>query len=261
MGLRLARRPSVSRRGLSTASRRVLRLWVRARPRSNLKLREMAPTHIDGDQGRFGIDLYWLPLGAGGHFVRFNGRIYEEIKARLDRRPVCDLYHSALQVLVPEGRYVVENTPVVDDRGRERGVVIEGPVGARWAGRLRMFRYEMRRWLNGAIPDISEAVDSPRRLSSDLRDARRLLDLMAQMPALVWGRDELGAGEMWNSNSMISWLIARTGLDVASIRPPVGGRAPGWNAGVVAAARESAVPPRPWPSSKPWSARARSTTT
>jgi len=49
---------------------------------------------------------------------------------------------------------------------------------------------------------------------------------------------------MWNSNSMISWLIARTGLDVESIRPPAGGRAPGWNAGIVAAARESAVAPR-----------------
>jgi hypothetical protein len=208
----------------------------------------MAPTAVETDQGRsspvgvstgppgrFGIDLYWLPLGAGGHFVRFNGRVYEAIKARLDRRPVCELYHSALQVFVPEGRYVIENAPVVDDHGRERGVVLEGPVGARWAGRLRIFRYEMRRWLDGAIPDISEAVDSPRRLSSDLSDARRLLELMPHLPVLVWGRDELGAGEMWNSNSMISWLIARTGLDVASIKPPAGGRAPGWNAGVVAA--------------------------
>jgi hypothetical protein len=25
------------------------------------------------------IDLYWLPLGAGGWFVRFNGRVYESI--------------------------------------------------------------------------------------------------------------------------------------------------------------------------------------
>jgi hypothetical protein len=58
---------------------------------------------------------------------------------------------------------------------------------------------------------------------------------MPDMPVLVWGRDELGAGEMWNSNSMISWLIARTGLGVDSIKPPAGGRAPGWNAGVVAA--------------------------
>jgi hypothetical protein len=194
-------------------------------------------------EGRVGIDLYWLPLGAGGNFVRFNGRVYEAIKARLDRRPVCDLYHSALQVFVPEGRYVVENTPVVDDCGQERGVVVEGPVGARWAGCTRMFRYEMRRWLDGVIPDISEAVDSPRRLSIDLSDARRLLELMPQMPALVWGRDQLGAGEMWNSNSMISWLIARTGLDVDSITPPAGGRAPGWNAGLLVAARGSMVPP------------------
>jgi hypothetical protein len=194
--------------------------------------------------GRFGIDLYWLPLGAGGNFVRLNGWVYEAIKSRLDRRPASELYHSALEVFVPEGRYVVENTPVVDDRGRERGVVLEGPVGARWTGRLRMFRYEMRRWRDGVIPDIGEAVDSPRRLSNDPGDARRLLDVMPHMPALVWGRDELGAGEMWNSNSMISWLIARTGLDVDSIKPPAGGRAPGWGAGVLAAARDSAVTSR-----------------
>src|SRR5450759_1179100 len=69
----------------------------------------MAPTAVDRDQdrsspglvsispeGRVGIDLYWLPLGAGGNFVRFNGYVYEAIKASLDRRPVCDLYHSAL---------------------------------------------------------------------------------------------------------------------------------------------------------------------
>ena len=118
--------------------------------------------------GQFGIDLYWLPLGAGGNFVRLNGLVYEAIKARLDRRPACDLYHSALQVFVPEGRYVIENTPVIDECGRERGVVMEGPVGARWAGHFRAFRYELRRWREGVIADIGEAVDSPRRLSSDL---------------------------------------------------------------------------------------------
>jgi hypothetical protein len=194
---------------------------------------------------RYGIDLYWLPLGAGGNFVRLNGHAYEAIKARLDHRPSRDLYHSALEVFVPEGRYVVENTPVVDDRGAERGVVGEGPVGAAWAGRVRMFRYELRRWLGGFIADKGEAVDSPRRLSDDLSDARRLLELVPQVPMLVWGRDELGAGEMWNSNSMISWLIARTGLETDSIEPPAGGRAPGWNAGLVVAARESVLGRRP----------------
>lgn len=89
--------------------------------------------------GRVGIDLYWLPLGAGGNFVRLNGRVYEAITARLQRRPVCNLYHSRLEVFVPEGRYVIEMTPVIDAHGRKRGVVAEGPVGARWAGRLRVF--------------------------------------------------------------------------------------------------------------------------
>jgi hypothetical protein len=42
---------------------------------------------------------------------------------------------------------------------------------------------------------------------------------------------------MWNSNSTISWLITRTGLDIAIARLPRGGRAPGWHAGIVAARR------------------------
>lgn len=50
------------------------------------------------------IELYWLPLGAGGWFVRLNGRIYEAIHALLERRRPLDLYHSALQVRVSEGR-------------------------------------------------------------------------------------------------------------------------------------------------------------
>jgi hypothetical protein len=96
--------------------------------------------------------------------------------------------------------------------------------------------------VNGVIPDIGEAVDSPVVLTTDVAAARRLLDLVPQVPMLVWGRDEIHAGEMWNSNSIMSWLIARTGLDVASILPPPGGRAPGWNAGLVLAARGSTNP-------------------
>ena len=83
-----------------------------------------------------GVDLYWLPLGAGGHFVRLNGRVYEALTARLQRRPSRDLYHSALQVELPEGTFVIEQAPVHDWSGQERGVVAEGAVGARWAGRI-----------------------------------------------------------------------------------------------------------------------------
>jgi hypothetical protein len=189
-----------------------------------------------------GVDLYWLPLGAGGHFVRLSGRLYEAVAARLARRPACDLYHSALEVRVPEGQFVIETTPIRAGDGPERGVVGEGAVGSRRAGRMRIFRYELRRWRNGLIPDVAEAVESPRRLTDDLERARRLLELAPQVPMPVWGRDELRAGEMWNSNSVIAWLIARSGLDAEAIQPPTGGRAPGWNAGLVVARRDDVVP-------------------
>jgi hypothetical protein len=187
-----------------------------------------------------GVDLYWLPLGAGGHFVRLNGRVYEALAARLQRRPACDLYHSALQVELPEGTFVIEQTPVHDWSGQERGVVAEGAVGARWAGRFRIFRYEIRLWHGGHIPDVAEAVDSPRRLSDHEQFARRVLNVVTQVPIPVWRRDELGTGEMWNSNAVIAWVIARSGIDAASIQPPHGGRAPGWRAGVVVAQRTDA---------------------
>ena len=57
------------------------------------------------------------------------------------------------------------------------------------------------------------------------------LAALPQLPTPVWGLDELHAGEMWNSNSVISWLLARADLAPEHIRPPVDGRAPGWDAG------------------------------
>jgi hypothetical protein len=186
-----------------------------------------------------GIDLYWLPLGAGGHSVRLNGRVFEAVAARLARRPPRDLYHTALVVNAPEGSFVIEQAPAAGGDGQERGVVAGGSVGSRRAGRLRIFRYEVRRWRGGVIPDVDEAVESPRRLTDDPATARRVLELVPTAPTPVWGRDDLGTGEMWNSNSTIAWLIARAGLDAESIQPPAGGRAPGWRAGVVAARRSA----------------------
>src|SRR5919108_770894 len=72
------------------------------------------------------IDLYWLPLGAGGHSVRLNGLVFEAIAARLQHRDRSDLYHSALEVRVPSGRFVVEQAPAWGVSA-ERGVVAEGP--------------------------------------------------------------------------------------------------------------------------------------
>ena len=118
------------------------------------------------------IDLYWLPLGAGGRSVRLNGRVFEAVAARAARRPACDLYHSALEVRVAAARFVIEQAPVRDARGEQRGVVAEGPVGTRWAGRLRIFRYEIRLWRDGRIPDIDEAVGGPPRLTEEQARAR-----------------------------------------------------------------------------------------
>jgi hypothetical protein len=185
------------------------------------------------------IDLYWLPLGAGGRCVRWNGRAYEALMALWERRRAQDLHHSALEVTGPQGRFVIEMTPIPEANGAERGVVAEGAVGSRLAGHFRLFRYEVRRWNDGVIPDVDEAVDSPVHLSSDARAAGRLLELVPEVPTLVWGRDELRAGDMWNSNSVVSWLRARAGLSLNALRPPSGGRAPGWNAGLVAAKRPS----------------------
>jgi hypothetical protein len=183
------------------------------------------------------IDLYWLPLGAGGHSVRLNGRIFEWFAARLAHRDRCDLYHSALEVRAPDGRFVIEQAPAWSESS-ERGVVAEGAVGTRAAGRFGLFRYEIRCWRDGVIPDVAEAVESPKRLSDDADQGRRLLELVPQVPTPVWGRDELHTGEMWNSNSLISWLITRSGFDVDSIHPPTGGRAPGWYAGIAVARRQ-----------------------
>jgi hypothetical protein len=119
-------------------------------------------------------------------------------------------------------------------------VVGEGAVGSRHAGRWRVFRCELHCWQGGAIPDVAEAVSSPRRVADGEDSALRMLDLLPSVPMKVWDRDELGAGEMWNSNSVIAWLRVRCGLDIEAIQPPRGGRAPGWNAGAIVAKRSPA---------------------
>ena len=83
-----------------------------------------------------------------------------------------------------------------------------------------MFRDELRRWFDGAIPDLCHAVDSPVHVSDDETRIRSVLALMPLVPRPVWGSDELHAGEMWNSNSVISWMLSQAGLVDAAGRPP-----------------------------------------
>jgi hypothetical protein len=187
---------------------------------------------------RDGVELFWIPLGsgAGGVVVRWSGHVYEVLVAALARRPRCDLFHSALEVRVSGVATTVEMAPVWITRG-ERGVVAEGPVGARLLGRSKLFRYEVRCWRDGSIPDLAAAVGRPVELTNDSDVARKLLALVPDFPTCTWGRDELETGDMWNSNSLVSWLLLRSGLETTEVGMPSGGRAPGWQAGLVAASR------------------------
>jgi hypothetical protein len=205
-----------------------------------------ARTATDQDAHAAFVDLYWLPLGAGGHCVRVNGLVYEALASRLRGRERRDLYHSALEVRLGSARYVIEMAPVWNEPARERGVVGEGAVGSRLLGGLPAFRYEIRRWPDGRIPDVADAVESPQRLTEDAAVARRVLELVPTIPRLVWGRDEARTGDMWNSNSITAWLLVRSAIDARLARIPAGGRAPGWDAGLALARRRASTrPPLP----------------
>ena len=193
--------------------------------------------------GTAAVDLYWIPLGAGGHCVRFNGLVFEAIDAARRHWRRCDLYHAALVIGCDGADYTVEISPSPDSGEASRGVVGTGAVGSRHVGRLRVFRYEVRCWRGGSIPDLREAVGGRYRLSSDPLVARRLLHLVPAVSRPVLERDELHAGEMWNSNSLIAWLIWTAGVFTHDLRPPPSGRAPGWQAGLDVAQRSGACTP------------------
>ena len=184
------------------------------------------------------VDLYWIPVGAGagGEFVRWSGRAYEALTAASARRPRCDLYHSALEVRHEGATTSIEMGPVWA-KGGGRGVVSEGAVGFPLLGRSRLFRYEVRCWHGGSIPDVAAAVGGPVRVTDSRDVAGRVLELVPEFPTFTWGRDELSVGEMWNSNSLVSWLLTRAGIGLDTVRPPTGGRAPGWEAGRIVASR------------------------
>ena len=188
------------------------------------------------------VDLYWIPLGAGGQCVHWNGRVYERLVAAHQQRPAADLVHSALKISSDGTTYAVEMGPVWNVAAADRGVVCEGPVGARPLGRLRAFRYEVRCWPGGDIPDLAYALGPPERVSEDPVRVAAVLNTISQVPPLTWGRDQLRTGDMWNSNSLVSWALARTGHDMREIAPPAGTRAPGWHAGLALAARQVPVP-------------------
>ena len=197
------------------------------------------------------VDLYWIPLGAGGRCVRANGRGFEAIEAARQRRPRRDLYHAVLVVDIGHERHTIELAPSPDGDETSRGVVATGAVGNRRLGRLRLFRYEVRCWRDGCIPDRG------RRWAG-----RSAFRATPASPATCWtsppsSRSRCGVatscmpGEMWNSNSVIAWLEMAAGLTAGELRPPAGGRAPGWDAGLEVARRIGSAPRRSSPRGRP----------
>ena len=104
--------------------------------------------------------------------------------------------------------------------------MLEGPVFSRRIARYRACRYEVRRWRDGVIPDIAEAVASPQRLTDDGERARRVLELVDSVPALVWGRDELGTGDCGTRLGSRGSSLGAIGRAITDSRT-----APGWRAG------------------------------
>ncbi|MCG7285802.1 hypothetical protein MHY85_07425 [Cellulomonas sp. ACRRI] len=208
-------------------------------------------TYLAPDAGpAAAVQLCWIPLGAGGpRVVRASGRAYEALAALHDRRPPRALVHAALLLRPSDGDEVaVEVTPAWGPPAVDRGVVATGPVGTRLLGRSRLFRYEVRCWAGGSVPDLAWAVV---RLpaSADPRVADALLAAAPSVPVRTWGaRGPRGparvgrapAGrDMWTSNSVAAWLLAAAGLDPTPLGPPAGCRAPGWDAGLRAAGATS----------------------
>ena len=180
------------------------------------------------------IDLYWLPVGAATSRVQQASlRLWETIEAARCRRPRANLYHAALKLRTGDGTRTLELAPAFAS-----GAAIPlatGPVGFRGADRFRLFRYQLGSAPGGTFPDEEFAVESPVRLANDCHTVSRVFELAPTVPRYAWGRRANGTREMWTSDSVISWLLLRAGVDLSGVAPPQGGRAPGWYAGIAVA--------------------------
>ena len=187
--------------------------------------------------GASAVELWWLPVGAGtSRFQRASLRVWEAVEAARARRPRATLLHSALKLVVSsDERYTLELTPAFI--GEPVPPLATGPVGFRWAGRFRRFRYQLRCLPGTTLPDEEWVFAPPLALTEDREIAGRILTLAPSVPTHVWGRRVKGTREMWTSDSTISWLLARAGIDLSRLTPPPGGRAPGWAAGLTVASR------------------------
>lgn len=176
------------------------------------------------------LDLLWVPVGAGTRFQRASLVLYESVAAALSRRPRVALVHAGIKLGLDGKRYTFELMPAPP--GPNHDSEVTGPVGVRGADRLRLFRYRACLFEAEALPDEAWAIGEPIRLSDNAETVRRVIKLRREIPAYTWGRRRRGHSEMWTSDSAVSWLLGRAGIEVGAIVVPEGTRAPGWRAGL-----------------------------
>lgn len=186
-----------------------------------------------------GLELFWLPLGAGGHSVRVNGKVYEALLARAQRRASRDLYHAALVAELPDGHPLSRSGP--SGTGSPAP-----PIAARWC----RARSACVRWAVAVVPLRGAAlagrshpgprVRRGRPASSHRRRGRRTTcprrrDRRAG--ADLGPRRARARGDV-ELQLRHTWVLVRAGLDPSEVQPPSSGRAPGFDAGLAAARRE-----------------------
>ena len=201
------------------------------------------------------VDLYWIPLGAGGHCVRFNGRVFEALEAARQHRQRCDVYHAALVVELDGDRYTIEIAPSPNADEASRGVVATGAVGSRYArlaapvslrDPLLARRVNPRSRLGGRRPPPAHQRSTDRPPATRPHRDRAHARL---------GTRRARSGREWNSNSDDRLADRHRRSVDRDLRPPPRGRAPGWDAGLEVARRSEASsgsePAEQWPPPSP----------
>ena len=177
-----------------------------------------------------------MPVGAGTpRLQRASLRLWEAFEAARARRTRTVLYHSALK-LHTEGRTrTLELMPAFIDSASPP--LLTGPVGAGLAGPPRPLPHQRVCTHRGGAPPRRWGGERAQGLAHDESVARAIIALAPAVPPYTWGRRVRGTSEMWTSDSVISWLLLRAGVDLAAMHIPAGGRAPGWEAGLEVASR------------------------
>ena len=179
-------------------------------------------------------ELHWIPVGAGTRFQRRSLLLYEWVAARLSHRRALTLVHAGVTGALGGQPFTLELMPAPG--GPNLRGEVTGPVGAKWAGRLRLFRYQVCLLEKAELPDQRWAVSPPLLLTDDSATVTKIQEFSRRVPAYTWGRRRRGHPEMWTSDSALSWILAMAGVEDQSIAPPPESRAPGWYAGIAEAA-------------------------